>query len=243
MNRRHPPHTWLATAGISLMLALMLFESSSSGAGDHNSVTAPAKPEVFVEANTDLGEIFYTISEGACTIKWTLHTSGINRGVLTHRASCKIPLLDQVALMESLLERILTDYPGSDSLRSFYWGRLAPDFTGCTDMSLRLALAAGQSPSWNRRSGKPFKGHPNHFVVINAEQQRIHSELADLFHRHERQLSISDVEKVLVAKAASLPCYPALKTHGVQPDEKLPFDCQLWFAVKPAGADPASRRR
>ena len=243
MSRRHPPQPWLATAAISLMFALMLFESSSIRAGDHNSATAPAKPEVLVEANTDLGEFSYTISEGACTIKWTLYTSGINRGVLTHRASCKTPLLDQVALMESLLERILTDYPGPDSLRTFYWGRLAPDFTGCTDMSLRLTLAAGQSPSWNRRSGKPFKGHPNHFVAVTAEQQRIHAELADLFHRHGRQLSVSDVEKVLLAKAATLPCYPALKTHGVQPHEKLPFDCQLWFAVKPAGADPASPRR
>jgi hypothetical protein len=243
LSRRHPPQPWLATAAISLMFALLLFESNSIRAGDHDSATAPAKPEVLVKADTDLGEFSYTISEGACTIKWTLYASGINRGVLTHRASGKTPLLDQVALMESLLERILNDYPGPDSLRAFYWGRLAPDFTGCTDMSLRLALAAGQSPSWNRRSGKPFKGHPNHFVAVTAEQQRIHAELADLFHRHGRQLSVSDVEKVLVAKAATLPCYPALKTHGVQPDEKLPFDCQLWFAVKPAGADPASPRR
>jgi len=243
MNHRHPPPTRLASAIISLMLALMLFEGSSIGAEDQDSVTAPSKPEVLVEADTDLTEISYTISEGACKIKWTLYTSGINRGVLMHRATCKAPLHEQAILMEGLLDRILTDHPDPDALHAFYWGRLAPDFMGCTDMSLRLTLVAYQSPSWNRWSGRPIKGHPNHFVAITAEQQRIHAELAELFRRYGRHLSVSDVEKVLVAKAATLPCYSVLKPQGVRPDDKLPFDCQLWFAVKPTGPGPTPPRR
>ena len=243
INRRHARRTRLALVAILLMLALTVFAGSSNGADNPNSVMATSKPEVLVEANADLKEVTYTISESGCKITWTLYTSGINQGVLMHRTSCTAPLRNQAILMEGLLERILIDHPGPDALHSIYWGRIAPDFVGCTDMSLRLTLAAGQSTSWDRRNGKPFKGHPNHFVAKIAEQQHIHSEMADLFKRYGMQLKVSDVEKVLVVKVAALPCYPVLKSCGVRAGDKLPFDCQLWFAVHPAGEVAASPRR
>ncbi|HBD07858.1 MAG TPA: hypothetical protein DCZ69_06315 [Syntrophobacteraceae bacterium] len=139
-------------------------------------------------------------------------------------------------MMAALLERVLADHPEPEGFRDLSWGRIAPDFMGCTDMSLRLALAASESSSWDKRRGKPTKGHANQFVALIAEQQQIYSEIADLFIRHGRRLSVASVEKVLIAEANTLPCYSAMKTHGVRHDDKLPFDCQLWFAVKPAGA-------
>ncbi len=243
MSRRRPLKTRIPGAALLLMLTLMPVMVNSGRADDQNSAAVSSKPEVVVELKSHLKEISYSVADGECKITWTVHTSEINRGVVTHRASCKAPRGEQATLMGALLERILADHPGQDVFRDLSWGRIAPDFMGCTDMSLRLSRAAFQSPSWDKRRGKPTKGHSNHFVLLIADQQQIYPELADLFSRHGRQLSVSGVEKVLVAKADTLPCYPALKTHGVRPDDKLPFDCQLWFAVKPAGAgSPAPRR-
>jgi hypothetical protein len=242
MSRRRPLETRSTGTVFLLMLSLMLLMVSSGRTEEQSAAEVFIKPKVLVEPNTQLKEISYSITGDECKITWTLHASETNRGVVTHRASCKVPLRDQATLMEDLLKRILADHPGEDAFRDLSWGRISPDFVGCTDMSLRLSLAAFQSSSWNRRIGKPAKGHANHFVALIAEQQCIYSELADLFNRRGRQLSVPGVEKVLVAKADTLSCYPALKAHGVRPDDKLPFDCQLWFAVKTAGAGSRAPR-
>jgi len=40
------------------------------------------------------------------------------------------------------------------------------------------------------------------------------------------------VEKVLVQRARLLPFFQQLREAGVQPEDRLPFDCQAWFSVR-----------
>jgi hypothetical protein len=93
-------------------------------------------------------------------------------------------------------------------------------------------LAAHQTRDWDSRRGKPARGHENAFVRMIANQALIYPELKALFETQGLAIEVSCVEKVLVLKARDLPCYPELKTLGVRPDEKLPFDGQLWFRVR-----------
>ena len=126
---------------------------------------------------------------------------------------------------------MLEDKKQARAFRALSWGRLAPDQRVPHEMSYRLALAAFESPLWDKKRGRAKKGHENNCVVELANKTNIYREIKLIFAALNRSVRFSSAEKVLVMEARKLPFFDALKIHGVQPKDKLPFDCQTWFSV------------
>ena len=126
---------------------------------------------------------------------------------------------------------MLEDEKQARAFRALSWGRLAPDQRVPHEMSYRLALAAFESPLWDKKRGRAKTGHENNCVVELANKADIYRELKLIFATLNRSVRFSSAEKVLVMEAGKLPFFDALKMHGVQAKDRLPFDCQAWFSV------------
>ncbi len=213
-------------------LVLLAFSSAS---GEPDGITgAPAQPVgegiVSVEHSQRDNATQYSISKGGCTLTWIARNS--EKGVVLHRSQCAAPLTVQVKLLENICRVFFQNNEHAQSLRTVFWGRLEPDMpNGSRELSLRLALAAHQSPDWDARRGRPGNGDFNGFVKALANSSLIYPELKELFERFHKTIRFSCAEKVLVMEAGKLPFYEQLKQHGVKASERLPFDCMTWFSV------------
>jgi len=170
----------------------------------------------------------FTATAGDCRISWTAYESDPNRRVIAHRPSCTLPLGEQAPLIAQLLQDVLK----TGELRTLSWGRLFPDGPRDTTMSARLALAAKRSPGWDAAKGIPRNGNINGFVRKLANEAAIYEELRPVFGQAGLSLELTSVEKVLVLPAAQLPFFEMLKKEGVRARDRLPFDCQTWFAIR-----------
>ena len=99
-------------------------------------------------------------------------------------------------------------------------------------MAVRLALAAWRSADWNAARSRPRSGDINGYVRKLGRDSDIAAELRHVFESAGLKLEIASVEKVLVDKAGGLALYETLSRGGVQANDKVPFDCQLWFSVR-----------
>jgi len=182
--------------------------------------------------NPESRETIYRITNGECSLSWVLRDAEVDQGVALYRPNCSLPLKNQVPLIFELLKAVVQSGTLPQAEWILYWGRLTPSNGRCFELSQRLMLAAHQSKDWDVKRGKPRQGHENVFVRHIAEQAGIYQELKEIFQAQGFVLLVSNVEKVLILKAKDSPCYANLKSRGVGPEEKLPFDCQLWFRVQ-----------
>jgi len=191
--------------------------------------------EVVVERNPELRETVYTISAGDCRISWTVHGSEANRGVVRHRSDCGLALAEQAPLIGKLLRKMMESGTDAKELRTLSWGRLYPDEARDLTLSLRLAMAAKRSADWDPARGMPRGGDINGWVRTLANEGSIYDELRQVFREAGLRIDLAAVEKVLVKEAKVLPFFDTLRAIGTQPDDRVPFDCQAWFSVRPAG--------
>ncbi|RPI79586.1 MAG: hypothetical protein EHM45_02325 [Desulfobacteraceae bacterium] len=182
--------------------------------------------------NPESRETIYRIVNGECSLSWVLRDAESDQGVALYRPTCSLPFRDQTLLMSELLKAVVQSGMLPQAEWTLYWGRLTPSNGKCFELSQRLMLAAHQSKDWDVKRGKPKQGHENSFVRLVMEQTGIYSELKEIFQAQGLLLRVSNVEKVLILKAKDLPCYANLKSRGVGPEEKLPFDCQVWLRVQ-----------
>lgn len=188
------------------------------------------KPSVRVEHSQSDNSTSYGITSEECTIKWVTRNAEI--GVILHRAECATSLTEQMPLLAAVAAEFFSRDPNARVFRTLFWGRLSPDTPADSgELSLRLVLAASKSPEWDKQRGRPKNGDPNGFVKDLANRELIYPELKELFTRFNRTVSFSCAEKVLVCEAAKLPFYDLLKAHGINPTDKVPFDCMAWFSV------------
>jgi len=188
--------------------------------------------EVSVERDTALGEIRYGTVQGNCRITWTVHTTELNRAVIRHRSECDWPPAEQVRLLARLLGKVMQSGADRSQFRTLSWGRLYPDGPQDSTMAARLALAAKDSADWDAARGSPRSGDVNGFVRQLANDRLIYPELRALFREFGRDIEIAAVEKVLVLPAGQLPFFEKLQKGGALPGDKVPFDCQVWFAIR-----------
>jgi len=196
--------------------------------------------EVTVERDTALGEIRYSTAQGNCRITWTVHTTELNRDVIRHHAECDLPPVEQVRLLARLLRKVLAPGPSPSPFRTLSWGRLYPDGPQDPTVAARLALAAKDSAGWNAARGLPRSGDMNGFVRRLANDRAIFAELRGLFRDNGRDIEIASVEKVLVLPAGQLSFFDRLQKGGALAGDRLPFDCQVWFAIRTPGAGYAT---
>ncbi|MBU1564013.1 MAG: hypothetical protein KJ630_00120 [Proteobacteria bacterium] len=195
----------------------------SSAGKNEDRVTIKKRPELF--------ETVYSLGNESCELSLTAYESELNLGVVTVRSNCGLSWKRQLSLFEKGLTKVLEDEKQARAFRALSWGRLAPDQRVPHEMSYRLALAAFESPLWDKKRGRPKTGHENNFVEELANKANIYSEIKLIFDALNLSLGFSHAEKVLVMEAGKLPFFDALSMHGVQTKDKLPFDCQAWFSV------------
>ncbi len=207
--------------------------------GAHSSGAEADPGEVLVSKKPEYSETVYSLSEGNCEMHLTVYGSELKKGVVHARSKCSMSLERQIALFKKILEKILEDEEQAQAFHTLFWGRLEPDVShGTREMSFRLALAAHKSPLWDKKRGQSKKGHENYLVVELANKADIYRELKQVLAAFGRLVRFSSAEKVLIVEAEKLPFFEALKKHGVQAKDRLPFDCLTWFSVSKTTVNP-----
>jgi len=187
-----------------------------------------------VEHDSANRETDYTIVSGDCRITWTVYHTEANRGVIRHRSDCGLALAEQAPLIGKVLRKVMAADAEAAAFRTLSWGRLYPDGARDLTMPARLALAAKRSADWDAVKGAPRGGDVNGWVRKLANEALIYEELRPVFSQSGLDISLSSVEKVLVLPAGRLPFFERLREGGVGTQDKMPFDCQTWFSVRPA---------
>lgn len=225
----------LRTLVLKAALVLIVCSTSPGHAGDpsvQTSCLAETTSPVIIEQNSQWNGTTYTIFGPGCKIQWIARDAEI--GVIKHWSHCTAPLPEQLSLWEKICAAFFSKDKNTQVFRTLFWGRLEPEAqNGSRELSLRLALAASQSPGWDVKRGMPKSGDMNGFVRDIANKKMIYPELKELFGRFQRSIALSSVEKVLVTEAAKMPFYEQLRQRGVKAADRLPFDCVAWFAVSP----------
>jgi hypothetical protein len=223
---------------ILLWLACGLVLSCTPERKPSPRASSPPKAEIEVHQRpTSLGTEFSVEKEG-CRIEWTVLAS--EAGVIRHRSDCALTLADQAPLIGNILHGMQNST--TVLIRTLYWGRLFPDGAKDTTMPERLAAAAKVSADWDSARGKPGSRDVNGWVRTLANDAMIYGELRAVFRRAGFEIELSSVEKVLVLPAGELPFFDRLRDLGAGATDKVPFDFQAWFSVRPlSGNSPDSR--
>lgn len=144
---------------------------------------------------------------------------GVNEGVWRIRSTSGQSIDRQISVMEKLLSRALSDQKKPP--RTLMAGRLEESFGSNKEISRRLSLAAKTSPLWASfviKMSSPLWDATtvtgNNEVIAILNENNVYRELIDMFKKHGLIIKVRHVEKVLVG------------------EDKLPFDCQVWFSVE-----------
>ena len=191
--------------------------------------------DVLVERRSELQETNYTVTAGDCRIAWTVYESEANHGAIRHRSDCGLTLAEQAPRIGRVLRKVMETKVEAAQLRTLSWGRLYPDGARDATMAVRLALAAKRSAEWDAARGVPRGGDVNGWVRNLANDTLIYDELRPVFRDFGLEIRLAAVEKVLVQQTELLPFLERLRKGGARTEDKLPFDCQAWFSVRPVG--------
>lgn len=194
-----------------------------------------SQDEVVVKDDPEYRETDYTIVSGDCRITWTVYKTEANRGVIRHRSDCGLALAEQAPLIGKVLRKVMATDVEAAGFRTLSWGRLCPDGARDVTMPVRLVLAAKRSAEWDAVKGAPRGGDVNGWVRKLANEALIYEELRPVFSQSGLDLRLSSVEKVLVQPAERLAFFEKLREGGVRAHDRVPFDFQAWFSVRPAG--------
>ncbi len=190
--------------------------------------------DVDIVRNDEFKQTHYCVTRMDCRLCWETYQTELNRGIVKSRSRCEQPLEAQLPGLSRLLSAIVSPVSGESPLHTLFWGRLSPDHSqDDLEMSKRLALAAFRSPAWDNQHGRPAQGHSNDAVRKLANDATIFVELRSLFAEFGYQIRVSAVEKVLVTAAHQLPFFGALASQGIGKDDRLPYDCLIWFSIGP----------
>jgi hypothetical protein len=203
------------------------------GSRQGESRTASDAP-VVVTSDPRYRETTYSVERGTCRIGWVVHSAGIDAEAILQRSECSLPFSEQIPLIAKIMARVFGDTSDPGAFRTLYWGRLYPDGQPDPVLGMRLALAAKRSPLWDAARGLPRSGNVNTVVRRLANEPPIYVELRELFRKAGMDIEVTSVEKVLVLPAQRLPFASLLPQGEIRATDKLPFDCQTWFAISKA---------
>jgi len=171
-------------------------------------------------------ETIYSLTGDLCNIEWNLKRFGESPGFgISDRSECMLPIDKQVIYQNQLLKKIIEDTNNLQGMRNLFWGRLQRGNLN-DEYAVRLSRAVAKSKHWNSSKGILVK-YPqgiNRFIIEILNQDKIFSELIDVFSRVGFELMVNDVEKVLVSDNLS-------QKTGVK--GKFPVDCMVTFGVFP----------
>ena len=148
---------------------------------------------------------------------------------LTHyRNECSQSTEDKAALLASMLQRLLAECGAGCRSRTLLIGRMVETFPA---FAQRLALAAFRSRAWDSVRARRESGYANRFYADLARQPGMFSELEAAMRPLGFTVSLTAVEKVLVARPKETPFGDWLLAQGVAPRSRVPFDALTWFRM------------
>ncbi len=199
---------------------------------DKPSKKLPEKIEpIHVEYDSVYQTKSYSLKDSSGSYTFVVYLSKPNKGIIGYRYNGYQPLSFQTGSMGLILKSIFKDSSLQVEFTTLQWGRLNSSTNRDLTLSKRLAIATAQSDAWNKKYGKPFKGHENEFIQKLANTGQIYPELVKLFAGFGYKIKVSGVEKVLVQQAHKMTFWNEISDQ-VSSDDKLPFDCQTWFTIE-----------
>lgn len=203
---------------------LILFSCNSND----NSKGTSSKYTISIDHDTLYQEKDFSIQDSSDTITLQVYLSKLNQGVLRYRYKGNSPLLDQIPKLDTLLSVISNDTLIDFDFNTLFWGRLNDSKNHDFTLAKRLVQYAEKSNKWNKKLGRPVSGDKNGF--LNLLQKDFSIELTPLLKKYGYTIKSVSAEKVLVYPAENLSFWNDIK-GSVNPQDKLPFDCQLWFEL------------
>jgi hypothetical protein len=248
-NDQPRPLQWIAPTifGAALLCAATLAPTSLQGA-----------ETVYVQIHTN-NETQYTNYRFAAAdrgqqFNWALYEAKVEwdvidvvgkpkKHIIVHQSPDARSLSANAEIHKALMTKILSRWPISQ-FDSISFGRLGrpPDWS----WSIAIAVASSKSADY-----KDYKAHyPNSKITgLNglyrdlAQQSGAGRPLREFFKQFDADLQYEGGEKVIDAKAGTLPFYPQLKAAGVTGQTRVIYDAGgNGFAIKARSA-PASATR
>ncbi len=180
-------------------------------------------------------ETKYRIRAQDCVVEWLVRHYPAGGWGMVEQSDCALPLAAQASMRGALLDRVASETNNLSGLRNYYWGRLARRDTA-GEFSQRLAGVARVEARWNGKTGTPVGTNigTNRTVVALLNQGAVFRELVQEFSARKFNLTVSSVEKVIVARIET--------GRG---SALVPVDCVVSFKVEKqadavADADAAS---
>ena len=185
------------------------------------------KHAVVVESDGARMETTYRVTEGLCSVSWTVYHSKVNEGVIRHNSRCPWPFGAQAELISAILGSALKDATVARTFHTLFVGAIQSS----PEMSVRLAMLASRSPDWNMSNGRVKSGTINGFIARLANDGQLYREWDDLFRPFGRTVRVSGVENVSVSRASDLPKFTELARQGLKGNTWVPHDALVWLTV------------
>lgn len=200
--------------GAFAILVLLLFADDSFSDG----------PAMQVEklAGETSREIRYRIRAQDCVVEWLARHYPAGGWGIVEQSVCNLPLAAQAPMRGALLERVASETHNLSGLRNYYWGRIARGDTA-GEFGQRLAAVAQVDERWNGKKGTPVDTNigTNRTVAGLLNHGAVFREWVQVFTAQKFNLSVSSVEKVIVARI-----------ENAQGTALVPVDCVVSFRVE-----------
>src|SRR5262249_35257223 len=99
----------------------------------------------------------------------------------------------------------------------------------------RLAVRTARSPIWNLQRGRPQNESIDTFLKDIAGDPSFYPEWQTIFDRFRLTVRVSGIERGTIDQAHNAPDFDSLQKQGVNPGDRVPVDCLLWFSVMKQG--------
>jgi len=174
--------------------------------------------EVAKQEDPTYHETIYQVTAPHCVIAWEVQRFADEPGFgISESSKCDLPVAQQVAVRDSILDRVMKDTNGFQGVRNFAWGALRRGDAN-DEYATRFTAVIGKLPQWDKRNGKLIgdAAKRHHFLPDVINKEGVFHEVADEFSARGFTLHAADVETVIVENISG---------------QKLPVDCTVLFNV------------
>ena len=213
---------------IALIIIPILVLMFSCNNNSKTEQTETAIFEIKVKRDSLLQWASYSITDSVESVILQAYQEGINKGIIIFRYKGSSQLADLLPRIDTLLCTVFNDSINNFDFSTIAWGRLSSGLNHDYTLSKRLVLYAKNSDQWDPRKGIPLFTHINDFTKALKDDFSI--ELNPVLQKYYYKIKSISAEKVLVGPAEKLLFWDEIKSQ-VDPRDKLPYDCQLWFII------------
>jgi len=163
-------------------------------------------------------ETVYEVDAPNCVMAWDIQRFTDEPGFgIGERSKCELPVAQQVAVRDAIIDSVKKDTNGFQGVRNFAWGALRRGDAN-DEYANRFTNLVGKLPQWDKRTGKLTGEAAKHhrFLPDAINKEGVFHEIVDEFATRGLALRVADVETVIVGEVSG---------------QKLPVDCTILFSI------------